>query len=597
VSKLAPGGNGQFLQVVGGVSVWDSAPTGGISQLTGDVTAGPGSGSQAARAIKINGVRIYTLEEFGGSVGASSTTNDAAMVAALAAIASAGFGDLWLGAGTYALKSGYLIPTRCRILGLGRTVTKLTTTDNACMFTQNGDYVSLAEFEAAGNSTGGSQDFFRAFNGGTGFFGTFITNVLIRQFAGYAAWFALSTGTTDGGTRIVSVNIYNCGVGIRGQSEYSTFIDCTAYACGEGYQSVSGNQTWIGGELTVNSVGFHLVNSGGNDAHGLLVGTKCNHNTTNVLADATANGYVLSGCDFYDGALTHTSAHLIKYIGCHVDPDDYYFDGSWVQFSACTFPQGHTNTIHNDYNSHTSTTRWEDDCVDLTGAFPAFIKSGYDSKSSGTSPTIQYSFGGYISATGQVQSGIGGSNHKAVMGPDVGAETSASCLWLLPQGTAPSSTNFAVQSDGNYTIVSCPTNSFLYGYEGGSNQLYAFSLATNTIGYSDSRAVNTILGSMTTTHRSTSSNLAVDSGGVSDKQICMTGTCTITLPPPTAGRELEILVFYDPTASGGTIARNGAGDKINGASADLTLTGADKFSILLVRSNGTDWIIKGGLAV
>lgn len=58
VSKLAPGSNGQFLQVVGGVPTWDVPPTGGITQLTGDVTAGPGTGSQAATVAKVNGASV-----------------------------------------------------------------------------------------------------------------------------------------------------------------------------------------------------------------------------------------------------------------------------------------------------------------------------------------------------------------------------------------------------------------------------------------------------------------------------------------------------------------------------------------------------------
>jgi len=46
-SRLAAGANGQFLTLSGGVPAW-GASDGGITQLTGDITAGPGSGSQAA---------------------------------------------------------------------------------------------------------------------------------------------------------------------------------------------------------------------------------------------------------------------------------------------------------------------------------------------------------------------------------------------------------------------------------------------------------------------------------------------------------------------------------------------------------------------
>lgn len=48
LSKLTATTNGFILTLAGGVPVWSAAGAGGITQLTGDVTAGPGSGSQVA---------------------------------------------------------------------------------------------------------------------------------------------------------------------------------------------------------------------------------------------------------------------------------------------------------------------------------------------------------------------------------------------------------------------------------------------------------------------------------------------------------------------------------------------------------------------
>lgn len=75
VSKLAPGSNGQFLTVVGGVVVWDASPPDtGITQLTGDVTAGPGSGSVAATVAKINGIAVSGTPAAGAVLRATSTS-------------------------------------------------------------------------------------------------------------------------------------------------------------------------------------------------------------------------------------------------------------------------------------------------------------------------------------------------------------------------------------------------------------------------------------------------------------------------------------------------------------------------------------------
>jgi len=57
VSKLASGSNGDFLQVVGGVPTWDTAPVTGITDLTGDVTA-TGPGSAVATVAKIHGASV-----------------------------------------------------------------------------------------------------------------------------------------------------------------------------------------------------------------------------------------------------------------------------------------------------------------------------------------------------------------------------------------------------------------------------------------------------------------------------------------------------------------------------------------------------------
>jgi hypothetical protein len=58
VANVAPGANGQVLTTTGGVSTWAAAPTTGITQLTGDVTAGPGTGSQAATVQAVHGATV-----------------------------------------------------------------------------------------------------------------------------------------------------------------------------------------------------------------------------------------------------------------------------------------------------------------------------------------------------------------------------------------------------------------------------------------------------------------------------------------------------------------------------------------------------------
>jgi hypothetical protein len=61
VTNLAHGSNGQVLETVGGVSTWSTAPVTGINQLTGDVTAGPGTGSQVAVVTGLQTLPVSTM--------------------------------------------------------------------------------------------------------------------------------------------------------------------------------------------------------------------------------------------------------------------------------------------------------------------------------------------------------------------------------------------------------------------------------------------------------------------------------------------------------------------------------------------------------
>lgn len=58
VASFPPGSNGQILTTTAGATGWAAAPTSGINQLTGDVLAGPGSGSQVATVVAIHGASV-----------------------------------------------------------------------------------------------------------------------------------------------------------------------------------------------------------------------------------------------------------------------------------------------------------------------------------------------------------------------------------------------------------------------------------------------------------------------------------------------------------------------------------------------------------
>ena len=60
VTRVPIGSDNQVLTVSGGTAVWNTISiTGGITQLTGDVTAGPGSGSQATTLASVGSAGTY----------------------------------------------------------------------------------------------------------------------------------------------------------------------------------------------------------------------------------------------------------------------------------------------------------------------------------------------------------------------------------------------------------------------------------------------------------------------------------------------------------------------------------------------------------
>ncbi len=494
--QLIASGSTPVSFLVAGSNVTITSSSNGQIVIASSGGSSPNTGSLIANT--------YTLEQFGGSLSGSASTNFTAMSGAINAIRLAGSGSLIFGAGSYNMQGVFNLPANCSVVGQGPDVSKLIYGTNGVLFTQNGDNVFLCGFSVTGNG-GGSQQLLQTFSGSNGFSNTRVENVVARSFGSYAFWAALQ-GTSLNGARFLRTEAYNCATGFRAQTEYTTFTDCIAKDNTEGYQIVAGNLTWTGGEITGNSTGVHIVNSGGNDAHGTIIGTKINHNNAvgNVVADATANGYVFVGCHLYEGNLVMTSAHTIRFTACHVSPTHYYFDGSWTVFDGCTFPGLYGDTVHNNYNGNTSFTRWIDP-VNLNGAIPAFIMQGQDgnnwqnlvngsqvvSGSSIVSGSIVISgssklYAGDISSPrvvlndstfghcifGGNATGTGWGVHA---GPYPGFETSHAAIWGLASGTVRSGANLAMSMNSTDTAFAGPAN--LYFGVGGANYMTMNSTA------------------------------------------------------------------------------------------------------------------------
>lgn len=236
----------------------------------------------------------------------------------------------------------------------------------------------------------------------------------------------------------------------------------------------------------------------------------------------------------------------------------------------------------------------------------------------------------YETTHGRFQSGSG-SDYIVIIGPKSGNETSLAAIYILPNATSPNSSNYAIYGDGaNQYVTNTPgaNPTFFWQAAGTTVAKWDFTTSTTPILQVGTAATSFTVGTAKTgsalnlqsgnaitslsltnpgggslvaaitqgqhfAHQvSKGTNYTIDSSGAGDEQIWMTAACTITLPNPASasGRCIEIIVNYDPAVGGGTIARNGA-ELINGAASNITLATGDKYTVLLVRSNGTDWVI------
>ena len=83
---------------------------------------------------------------------------------------------------------------------------------------------------------------------------------------------------------------------------------------------------------------------------------------------------------------------------------------------------------------------------------------------------------------GKITAGGNGSDFKAIMGPAPGAETTAANFYLLPQATAPISTNYFLHTDGSLAYINDIYGSGLYFYSAGSTQTAVFTTLGTYLG-------------------------------------------------------------------------------------------------------------------
>jgi hypothetical protein len=391
----APGDNSNWLQA-------------SDNNMFGDVIGSTANNS----IISFSKLNVVTLEKY-GAVGNGVTDDSFAMLSALAAVA--GGGTIQLGSNkTYLISASapYNVPAGVTIIGYGDSSIVKTATNNA-LFIQSGDHVTFSNFKIVGSGALATsqigianQNLGAGFN--TGFHWMRVNGMTFDSLGGagvltYQIPGPIATVTPYFTSLISNSRCWQCGTGLWLLGEYALTSSVQIDGCGVGIECEGGNQAFIGGTITACTTGFK-VDGGGDDAHGVVSGFEINHNTTNVFVwNNESNGEKFVDCMIYSGDILLQSTQGVQFIGCQIDINNYYFDGSiGTVFDNCTFPQSAgANTVYNNFNGHASTTRWNSNNVDLTGAYPAFIVAAND----GT--LWQHYFDGYVAASNLAHHGNG----------------------------------------------------------------------------------------------------------------------------------------------------------------------------------------------
>ena len=240
---------------------------------------------------------VVTPEQFGAK--GDGVTNDyAACQAAVATGKNVYFGQKYLVNG--ASPAMHVTTPGQTLFGNGDESQILTTSD-ITVIKINVEGCTVRSLRITGNSAGvaqfgiGSTDL----AGGVGANSLRIESVTLESLA--TAGIILFGGAIPLlGPFVTGCRAHNCGIGFWTLTEYGTFVSCEAKQCATGYDIEAGNVLISACFAVSCTVVGMLIDAGGNDGHGAVVGCSFNHNTIDLKFAAVINqGMPIVCCNFY----------------------------------------------------------------------------------------------------------------------------------------------------------------------------------------------------------------------------------------------------------------------------------------------------------
>lgn len=347
------------------------------------------------------------IEDY-GAIGSDNLSDTSAFRSALAFACTNNL-ILFIPKGVF-IVDGITISDTVQIMGTGnKSILKNTTT--GAMITIGADECRFSNFAIYGDGYG---------NGKTTQIGIttvnnhrfVIDNVYFYNSDGYGVFMNGKSGDI---APYYGIDIKNCisnkvrvAICSNNDNQYLTVSNCNLFDGGWGLFLVAGNFSIINCNITNNTTGIYVYDSG-NDAHSNIIGGKINHNTTNIYVREIDLGLNFTGVQTHQGVIYLRNTVNVTFTGCELGTIDFRFEASKAtSFVGCILYN--TTAIQDNFNTTTSYTSWigtstigvndaalssitpyisaalTDDAptdteIDTaTGLTPATAKSGYQSK-------------------------------------------------------------------------------------------------------------------------------------------------------------------------------------------------------------------------
>lgn len=129
-----------------------------------------------------------------------------------------------------------------------------------------------------------------------------------------------------------------------------------------------GNSVFIGGSFEDNTKAFEIT-AGGNDAHGMCVGTSFVHNPTAIDIAATTNGYYFTGIRIFEGDINIAAGNGLfhEFKSSHISPSDLNLNGKAFWYGI-TFGSAYLGTVDT-----TGGQNYFVECRGDNGAIPSWL--------------------------------------------------------------------------------------------------------------------------------------------------------------------------------------------------------------------------------